>query len=493
MNEQFYKKEQLNKNEKQAIEGKVPPHSEDAEISVLGALMIDKKAISIVTELLSPDSFYNEKHRIIFETMLMMSEKSITIDLITLNDELQKRGLLELIGGSYYLSFINSKMPTSANVEQHAKIVLEKYLKRSLIEISGNIIQNAFDETVDAFDEIDRAESEIFSLADKRLKKSYVGMKQLAHEAYQMISKLSERKDSGMTGIPSGIQKLDGLLGGFQKSDLVIVAARPSMGKTALALSIARNMAVDHKIPVAFFSLEMSSIQLVIRLLSAEAKINQQNIRTGKIGEDEHPRIVKALSKLSQAPLYIDDSPMMTVMEIRAKCRRLKAEHQIQAVFVDYLQYVHAPKAESREREISLISQALKQIAKELEVPVIALAQLNRSVESRHDKRPLLSDLRESGSIEQDADVVMFVNRPEVYGQMEFDDETKEPTENKAELIIGKQRNGPIGTLRVAFQKDFARFENLIYNEMPPEHEYVSKNQDVRMEEDFNAPDEAPF
>lgn len=475
------------------LEGKVPPHSEDAEISVLGALMLDKKAISLVIEILTPDSFYNERHRIIFETMVSMSEKTITIDLITLNDELQKRGLLEKVGGSYYLSKINASMPTSSNIEQHAKIVLEKYLKRSLIDVSGKIIEHAYDETTDAFEEIDRAESEIFSLADKRLKKSYLGMKQLAHDAYQLISSLSEKSESGLTGVATGIKKLDEMLGGFQKSDLIIVAARPSMGKTALALSIARNMAVEYKIPVAFFSLEMSAIQLVIRLLSAEAKINQQSIRTGKIREDEHPRIVKALSKLSQAPLFIDDSAMMTVMEMRAKCRRLKTEHQIKAIFVDYLQYVNAPKSESREREISIISQSLKQIAKELEVPVIALAQLNRTVESRADKRPMLSDLRESGSIEQDADVVMFVNRPEVYGITEFDDDSKESTLNKAELIVGKQRNGPIGTVRCAFQKDYARFENLIYNEMPPEQEYLTRNEDYRVDDDMITSDESPF
>ena len=476
----------------QQLEGNVPPHSEDAEQSVLSSMMIDRQAIPKVIEILTPECFYNERNKIIFETITNMFEQAIAVDLVTLNDELQKRGSLELIGGSYYLSSLNAKMPTSANIEQHSKIVLEKYLKRSLIEISRNIIANSFDETTDAFEEIDRAESEVFSLAEKRLKKSYIGMKQLAHEAYQVISKLSEKKDSGLTGEPTGLKKLDDLLGGFQKSDLIIVAARPSMGKTALALSLARNMAVEYKIPVAFFSLEMAAIQLVIRLLSAEAKVNQQNIRTGKINDEEHQRIIKALGKLSQAPIFIDDSPMMTVMEMRAKCRRLKAEHNIKAVFVDYLQYLHAPKSESREREISIISQSLKQIAKELEVPVIALAQLNRSVETRHDKRPMLSDLRESGSIEQDADVVMFVNRPEVYGQLQFDDETKESTENKAELIIGKQRNGPIGTIRCGFQKDYARFENLVYHDMPPEQEYISNREDQRIDPEF-ADEHSPF
>jgi replicative DNA helicase len=491
MNTRTYKIKDIEKPARK-IEGRVPPHSEDAEISVLSALMLDRKAIPKAIEIITAECFYNEKHKIIYETIINMFEKAVSVDLVTLNDELEKKGVLEMIGGSYYLSRINSVLPSSANIEHHARIVLEKYLKRSLIEISGQIMENAFDDTTDAFEEIDRAESEVFSLAEKRLKKSYTGMKELAHEAYQMISRLSERNSGSLTGVPSGIKKLDDKLGGFQNSDLIIIAARPSMGKTALALSMARNMAVEYKIPVAFFSLEMASIQLVVRLLSAEAAINQQNIRTGKISDSEHPRIIKALGKLSHAPLMIDDSAMLTVMEIRAKCRRLKAEHNIKAIFVDYLQYVHAPKSESREREISIISQTLKQIAKELEIPVIALAQLNRSVDSRHDKRPLLSDLRESGSIEQDADVVLFVNRPEVYGQMQFDDETKESTENKAELIIGKQRNGPIGTVRVGFQKDFARFENLVYNDMPPEQEHINDREDQRLEPEFEN-DDAPF
>ncbi len=455
--------------ESAVIAGRVPPHAKDAEIAVLGAMMLDRQAVAKVVEILEPECFYHESHKILFTVMLGMFERGVPVDMVTLTDEIKSRGLMEQIGGVFYITEINSRTPSSANVEYHARIVLEKHLKRSLIQTANKILEDSYDESTDALEEIDRAEAQIFAIAEKRLKKSYMSMKKLAFEAYELIQKLSERDHDGLTGVPSGLIELDNMTGGFQNSDLIIIAARPSMGKTALALSMARNTAVVYKQPVAFFSIEMAAIQLVIRLLSAEAKIDQQKIRTGKIAADDNRRIIEALGKLSDAPIVIDDSPVLTVMELRAKCRRLKAEHDIKLVVVDYLQLIQSPKAESREREISMISQSLKQIAKELNIPVIALAQLNRSVEARSDKRPMLSDLRESGSIEQDADVVMFVNRPEQYGQTHFDDEHKTPTEGIAELIIGKQRNGPVGTVRVAFQKNYARFENLIFMEAPPD------------------------
>lgn len=450
------------------IKGKVPPHSIDAEIAVLGAMMIDRIAVSKVVEVLSDEAFYNEKHRLIFRAIIRLFERGGTPDFITVSEELKaidEKKTIDL----QYLSDITMDTPTSANVDQHARIVQERYLKRLLISTSGQIMANAYDDSTDALEEIDNAEKHIFEIAEKRLRKSYVGINKLTRDAYEMIVKLSQRDQTGLTGVPSGFHELDRLLGGFQKSDLIIIAARPSMGKTALALSIARNAAVGNNVPVAVFSIEMSSMQLVIRLLSSEARIDQQKLRTGRINHEEDRYIVGGLSRLSNAPIYIDDSPMLTIMELRAKCRRLKAEHQIQMVIVDYLQLISAPKSDSREREISMISSSLKQIAKELDIPVLALAQLNRSVESRTDKRPMLSDLRESGSIEQDADVVMFVNRPEQYGQAHYDDAEKTPTEGTAELIIGKQRNGPTGTCRVAFQKSYARFENLAsgYEEQP--------------------------
>ncbi|MFA5513094.1 MAG: replicative DNA helicase [Candidatus Kapaibacterium sp.] len=445
-----------------SIQGSVPPHSDEAETSVLGAMMIDRVAVSKVVEIINEDAFYHEKHRLIFRAIMRLFERGSTPDFITVGEELKAIDEQKIID-NVYLSDITLATPTAANVEQHARIVQERYLKRLLINTAGQIMASAYDESTDALEEIDVAEKHIFEIAEKRLRKSYVGINKLTRDAYEMIIKLSQRDEKGLTGVTSGFKELDHMLGGFQKSDLIIVAARPSMGKTALALSIARNAAVGHNIPVAVFSIEMSSMQLVIRLLSSEARIDQQKLRTGRISQEEDGWIVGGLSRLSNAPIYIDDSPMLSIMELRAKCRRLKAEHQVQLVIVDYLQLITAPKSDSREREISLISSSLKQIAKELDIPVIALAQLNRSVESRTDKRPMLSDLRESGSIEQDADVVMFVNRPEVYGQLTYDDANKTPTEGTAELIIGKQRNGPTGTCRVAFQKNYARFENLAY------------------------------
>lgn len=448
--------------------GKIPPHSMDAEMSVLGAMMLDRAAIPKVIEILQPESFYREAHKSIYESMLAMFERNINVDILTLAEELRRRGTLEAVGGSFYLTEINARTPTAANVEYYARIVQERYLKRALIGVAGSILTRAYDETTDALDEIDYAESKVFEIGEKRLGKSFITMKQLAHETFQNISKMNESDHQGITGVPSGFVKLDEMLGGFQKSDFIIIAARPSMGKTAMALSIARNVAVEYRQPVAFFSIEMAANQLMVRLLSAESRINAHDIRTNRIDQPGMLKLVQTIGRLAEAPIFIDDSAALTVMEIRAKCRRLKAEHDIKLVIVDYLQFIQPPKAESREREISIISRSLKQIAKELDIPVIALAQLNRSVESRADKRPMLSDLRESGSIEQDADVVMFVNRPEQYGITQWDDGS--PTEGTGEIIIAKQRNGPVGDVRMAYLKQYARFENLTfhYDEPPP-------------------------
>lgn len=452
---------------------KVPPHSAEAEMAVLGAIMLDRTALSKVIEVLDADCFYKEVNRKIFETMLSMFERSITIDLISLSEELRRRSLLDVVGGSFYLAEINRATPSAANVEQYARIVQEHYLKRQLIQSASTILANAYDPTTDALEQIDEAERMVFDIAEKRLRKTYVGMDKLAKETFEMIARIASGDKEGLTGIPTGYTRLDEMLGGFRKSDLVIIAARPSMGKTALALSIARNAAIESGVPVAFFSIEMAATQLAVRLLSAESRINAHNILTGRISDDDFPELARRMDKLARASLYIDDSASLSIMELRAKCRRLKAERNIGMVMIDYLQLMSGPKAESREREISQISRSLKQLAKELDVPVVALSQLNRSVESRSDKRPMLSDLRESGSIEQDADVVMFVNRPEHYDIPTYDDGT--PTANTAELIIGKQRNGPIGTVRVAYLKDYARFENLAFGmEAPPDFSGIS-------------------
>ncbi len=456
---------------KAAIEtagAKVPPHSLEAEMSVLGAMMLDKSAISKAIEILEAEAFYRDAHTRIYQTMLALFERGVAVDIISLAEELRRRGLLEIVGGTYYLTEINAQTPTASNIEHHSRIVQERYLKRCLIQVAGQVLHDCYDETSDALEEIDKAETRIFDIAEKRLRRGFIGMNKLAHDTFAMITAMLDgHQQEGITGIASGFARLDDMLGGFQRSDLIIVAARPSMGKTALALSIARNMAIEYHQPVAIFSIEMAATQLMLRLLSAEAKINAHAIRTNRLDHDSMLKLVDALGRLSDAPIFIDDSPSLTIMEIRAKTRRLKAEQNIQAVIVDYLQLIHAPRAESREREISIISRSLKQIAKELDIPVIALAQLNRSVESRTDKTPMLSDLRESGSIEQDADVVMFVNRREQYGIQTYDDGTT--TAGTGELIIGKQRNGPTGSVKLAYLKDYARFENLSYQfEEPP-------------------------
>lgn len=458
---------QREKEQKQAeiasvplIAGNIPPHSTEAEVAVLGAMLIDKSAVSKVVEILDEECFYHEQYRTIFASMVAMFERGVTIDIITLNNELTRNGVLERVGGTFALTDLSLRAITAANVEHHARIVLERFLKRQLIGVAGEIIVDCFDETTDALDEVDRAEQRIFEVAERRLKRSYSGMEKLAKNVLEHILTFGDDHD-GITGVPSGFQKLDEMLAGFQKTDLLILAARPSMGKTAFALSVARNAATaGHAVGV--FSLEMSAQQLVMRFISADSEINLQRLRSGRLSDSDRQQLVRRLDNLMKAPIYIDDSAALTPVEFRAKCRRMKMEHGISLVVVDYLQLMHAPKAESREREISMISHTLKQVAKELDIPVLALSQLNRGVEGRADKRPMLSDLRESGSIEQDADVVMFVHRPEYYKIDKFEDGT--PTENIAEIIVGKQRNGPTGTARLFYDNSLAKFANLSYH-----------------------------
>ncbi|HRK03581.1 MAG TPA: replicative DNA helicase [Chlorobiota bacterium] len=443
------------------VAGQVPPHSNEAETAVLGAMLIDKDAVSKVVEVLEPECFYHEAHTTIFKAMMAMFERGVTIDLVTLTNELTRTGELDRVGGMFALTEISARTVTAANVEHHARIVLERYLKRQLIRVAGEIIADCFDDTTDALDEVDRAEQRIFDVAEKRLKRSYSGMKKLTKDAIEKIFALAGGEGDGITGVPTGFAQLDMLLSGLQPSDLIILAARPSMGKTAFALSIAREAARKGK-SVGFFSLEMSAQQLVLRLISADAEVPLQNLRTGRLSQKDMHDLVAKIDKLMNAPIYIDDSAAITPVEFRAKCRRMKAEHKVDLVIVDYLQLMHAPKAESREREISVISHTLKQVAKELNIPIVALSQLNRTLESRADKRPMLSDLRESGSIEQDADVVMFVHRPEYYKIATFEDGRS--TENIAEIIIGKQRNGPTGDVKLFYHKELAAFHDLTYH-----------------------------
>ena len=441
--------------------GNIPPHSTDAEVAVLGAMLIDKEAVAKVVEVVDAECFYHDKHVLIFKAMMAMFERGVTIDLVSLSDQLQRDGTLERVGGMFALTEISVRTVSSANVEYHARIVLERFLKSQLIKVAGDIAHQCYDETTDALDEVDRAEQRIFEVAEKRLRRSYSGMKKLTKDAIERIFSMSAGDNDGITGVPTGFAQLDQLLSGLQPSDLVIVAARPSMGKTAFALSVAREASRRGK-AVGIFSLEMSAQQLVLRLISADAQVGLQALRSGRLSNAEMHEIVTRVDSLMNAQIYIDDSAGLSPVEFRAKCRRMKMEHKIDLVMVDYLQLMHAPKAESREREISVISHTLKAVAKELNIPVIALSQLNRTLEARADKRPMLSDLRESGSIEQDADVVMFIHRPEYYKITAFEDGRS--TENIAEIIVGKQRNGPTGDIRLFYQKELAAFHDLTFN-----------------------------
>jgi replicative DNA helicase len=470
-------KKSNNKSDKIVPADVKPPAAPEIEASVLGAMMIEKEAVPKALELLKPESFYLKSHSLIFEAMLSLFESDEPIDTVTLYEELKKREQLDEVGGAVYLSNLSQNISSAANIEYHAKIILEKQILRGLITSSHDIARAAYEGTNDAFDILDDAERKIFEITESHLSQSYKGMDKAVRDALEYIEAIHSQTQQRFS-VPSGFYELDELLGGFQKSDLIIIAARPSMGKTALALSVARNAAVDHDIPVGIFSLEMSTMQLIIRLLCAEGRLNAHLVRTGKLPPDEGVKLSKNAHRLIEAPIYVDDSPAQSVLEIRAKARRLKVEKNVGMIIIDYLQLMQGPaRAESREREISHISRSLKSLAKELNIPVIALSQLNRAVESRTDKRPQLSDLRESGSIEQDADVVVFLNRPEYYGIME--DQNNESLEGVAEVIIGKQRNGPTGNIKLAFIKEYARFENLAHARQIEEFAAMPEDEDI--------------
>lgn len=457
---------------------RVPPHSIDTEIAVLGAMMLSREAVYKVISLFASDTtnsaekiktktkeedpakiFYDPKHQEIYKAIVELDRMNVAPDIVSLTEHLKKMDALDSVGGTYYLSEINRLTPTYAHVENHARLMQEYYFKRCLIDVAEDILENCYDSTSDALEEIDRAESKIFSVAEKRISKNYQSMNSLASDTYKFIERMmsNQQTDGGVT---TGFTFLDQILnGGLQKSDLCILAARPSMGKTAFALSITMNAAMK-QIPIAFFSLEMDAKQLIIRMLSSLELINTKQIIARK-SKTELNKITAGIGKLAMLPIYFDDSPSLSIMEMRAKSRRLKVEKNIQLIVVDYLQLIQSIKAESREREIAIISSTLKQIARELEIPILALAQLNRSVETRtgKDKTPLLSDLRESGSIEQDADIVMFIHRPEYYEKNEEEIE-KNNWKNLAQIIIGKHRNGATGTINLTFIPEFGRFDN---------------------------------
>jgi replicative DNA helicase len=451
---------------------RLAPWSEEAEQAVLGAMLLDADAVMRAVEHVDDTMFYQEGHRRLFRAMYAITERGGVIDPLTLADELDRRGDLSLSGGREYLAFLLDAVPTVANVEYHARIVKEKALLRRLIEVSTEIVSEAFEGRTTASDLLDSAESRIFSLGQSKERTGFSRIKELLWPAMEKLELLAQR-EAAITGVPSGFHDLDQMTSGFQPADLVIVAARPSMGKTAFTLNIAQHAAITAKTGVAFFSLEMSKESLVQRMLASEALIDAQALRKGGRALDESmPRLAQAAGILSHAPIFIDDTPGITLLEMRAKARRLKAEHDIGLIMVDYLQLMSGPSnSENRQQEVSQISRGLKALAKELGVPVIALSQLSRAPEQRtgDDKgRPQLSDLRESGAIEQDADVIMFIFRQEVYAERDETGRLKDPTlEGKAEIIIGKQRNGPIGSARLFFHKQYTRFDNFSSRQPP--------------------------
>lgn len=448
----------------QALEhGKLPPQAIDLEEAVLGALMLEKDAVNAAIDILQPKSFYKEAHQKIFSVIQSLFQRSEPVDILTVTHELKQRGELEVVGGPYYITQLTNRVASAANIEFHARIIAQKYIQRELIRISSDIITDAYDETTDVFTLLDKAESSLFSVAEGNIRKNYESMSDLIRESMKKIED-AKGQQSGVTGVASGFTALDRVTSGWQQSDLVIIAARPAMGKTSYVLSLARNAAVDFGIPVAFFSLEMSSVQLVTRLVSAESEISSEKLRSGNLRADEIQQIHTKITDLAEAKIFIDDTPGLSVFELRAKARRLKAQHDIQLLIVDYLQLMTAggdhKGGGNREQEISTISRSLKSIAKELSIPVLALSQLSRAVETRGgDKRPQLSDLRESGSIEQDADMVQFIHRPEYYGLAE--DEEGNPTNGIANIIIAKHRNGSVGDIQLKFISQLAKFEDL--------------------------------
>lgn len=439
--------------------GRVPPQAIDLEEVVLGAMMLEKDAVNAIIDILKPEVFYKESHQKIFTAIFNLFSKSEAIDILTVTNELKLQGDLDIVGGPYFISQLTNRVVSAANIEFHARILIQKHIQRELIQISSGIIKEAYEDTTDVFDLLDKAESGLFSVSETNLRRSFTAMPELIKKAIEDIEKAKDG-DSNMRGVPSGYTKLDGITQGWQKSDLIILAARPSMGKTALALNLARNAAVRFNKPVAFFSLEMSSVQLVTRLISSETYLPAEKLRQGDLKEHEWQQLNTKISPLVQAKMYIDDTPQLSIFELRAKCRRLKQQFDIQMVFVDYLQLMTTggDNRGNREQEISNISRSLKSLAKELDVPVLALSQLSRNVESRPgSKKPILSDLRESGAIEQDADMVIFIYRPEYYGIN--DDGEGNSVQGLAIINIAKHRNGKLGDVELKFVGQFARFD----------------------------------
>lgn len=448
------------------LDGKLQPQAVELEEAVLGAMMLEKEALSQVIDILKPDSFYKPAHQAVYRAIVELFKNSEPVDILTVTTQLKKTGELEIAGGAYAISQLTNRVASSANIEYHARIVAQKFLQRELIRISTDTIHKSYEESTDVFDLLDTATKNIFELVDANVRKQHDKMSTLVAEAIKQIE-IAGAQTSGVTGVPSGFTALDRVTSGWQRSDLVVLAARPGMGKTAFVLTIARNASVEFSKPTAVFSLEMSSLQLVNRLISGEAELNQEKIRKGNLEPYEWQQLNSRINSLTKAPLFIDDTPALSIFELRAKARRLKENFGIELIIIDYLQLMTAgtDTKGNREQEISYISRSLKGLAKELNIPIIALSQLSRSVEQRASgsKRPQLSDLRESGAIEQDADMVLFIYRPEYYGLTE--DENGNSTKGRAEVIIAKHRNGSLEDVPLRFIGQFAKFADLDYQE----------------------------
>jgi len=480
--------------------GRVPPQAPDLEKAVLGAILLEQNALSNVIDIMKPEVFYLDAHQKIFSAILELFGESQPVDIMTVTHVLQKHGTLNEVGGAYYISQLTNRVASAANVEFHARIVLQKFLQRQLIQISSEIIKDCYDDSSDVFDILDKAERELFSVSETNLRRSYSTMDQLVKEAIEQIDKAA-KQEGNLSGVSSGFAELDNVTAGWQKSDLIVIAARPGMGKTAFVLSMACNIAVKLNIPVAMFSLEMAGVQLATRLIASESEIDAQKLKRGNLASFEWKQLNSKLTELSNAPFYIDDTPALSIFELRAKCRRLKAQHDIQLVIVDYLQLMTsgAEGRGNREQEISNISRSLKSLAKELNIPIIALSQLSRAVETRGgNKKPVLSDLRESGAIEQDADLVAFIYRPEYY---KIDvDENGNSTLGLAQIIIAKHRNGSIEDVPLRFWANFAKFTS--YNEgsfvkqdaLQPSASFESRRNTMTMPSKMNDDDDhVPF
>lgn len=467
--------------------GKLPPQAVDLEEAVLGAMMLEKDAVNAVIDILKPESFYRDTHQKIFDAIQDLFQRSEPIDILTVTSELKKRGELDYVGGPYFITQLTNRVASSANAEYHARIISQKHIQRELIRISSETIKKAYDDTTDVFELLDSAERDLFSVAEGNIRKNYDDMKTLMHQAIKQIEAAKEHQGN-IVGVPSGFTELDRITAGWQKSDLVVLAARPGMGKTAFVLSMARNAAVRFNRPVAIFSLEMSSLQLVNRLIASEAELDAEKLKKGNLADHEWEQLNAKVKDLATAPLFIDDTPALSIFELRAKCRRLKAQHDVQMIIIDYLQLMTAggDGRGNREQEISSISRSLKSIAKELEVPVIALSQLSRAVETRGgEKRPQLSDLRESGAIEQDADMVIFIYRPEYYGLTE--DASGQQVTGMGYIIVAKHRNGALGDVPLRFINRLAKFTD------PEGEDFVALNQLSPSDEFGNNPGARTF